>query len=103
MTNSYLITLFITESGLFLFFYRNNFNKNFYNFSFNNLFLIIRKGIPFFFVISLSPVLLFIMKYYLDSTRLNIVGIIGDFELLFSIYSMITYLTMGPLRIIFFL
>ena len=58
MTNSYLITLFITESGLFLFFYRNNFNKNFYNFSFNNLFLIIRKGIPFFFVISLSPVLL---------------------------------------------
>ena len=98
----YLLTLLFTEIFLFLFFYKNNFSKNFRKFSLTGLFQILNKGFPFFFVISLSPVLLFVMKYYLDSISSKIVGLIGDFEVLFSIYSMITYLIMGPLRIIFF-
>ena len=61
----YLLTLLFTAICFFLFFYKNNFSKNFKKFSLTGLFQILNKGLPFFFVISLSPVLLFVMKYYL--------------------------------------
>ena len=63
----------------------------FQNFSIKKLLIIFKKGLPFLFVISLSPILLFIIKYSLGSNLLENKTLIGDYELLFSIYNLIVF------------
>ena len=88
---NYLYTLAVTEVILYLIFYKNDFLKNFKNFFIKKLLIIFKKGLPFLFVISLSPILLFIIKYSLGSNLLENKTLIGDYELLFSIYNLIVF------------
>ncbi len=98
----YLISLLISETIIFVFFYRNNFNNNIKKLSYKTFLKIVNKGLPFVLIISMMPSLLFLTKYSLGFIEKKPNILINDFEIIFTICNIFFFLSIGPLKTFLF-